>query len=60
MTETEKLKMELMSAYFEVQHLSEATRKMKNAGITAYLKCAVSFIDAALETLKMEEDKDGE
>lgn len=60
MTEIEKLKMDLMGLYFEVQHLSEATRKMKNAAITAYLKCAVSYIDAALETIKLEEDKDGE
>ena len=60
MTETEKLKTEMLCAYMEVAHLSEKARAFENAGTVAYLKCAVSFIDAALETLKTEAKKNGE
>ena len=60
MTEREKMKTEMLCAYLEVQHLSEKVRSLNNAGVVAYLKCAVSFIDAALETMKTEETKDGE
>ena len=58
MTEREKMKTEMLCAYMEVAHLSEKARNLNNAGVVAYLKCAASFIDAALETLKAEDTKD--